>query len=185
MLDWIVQQDSIRDWWNIRPYAEWPLSAFCCFSDAHILYVSLLWWTTHFYVLFLPACLLEKTKTNLRAIKTIFSNLNSSEWGCEGPSTPLVLWETRSSEKAMAPHSSTPVWKIPWMEGPGGLQSMGSWRVGYYWAPSLSLSLFTFMHWKRKWQPTPVFLLGESQGRGSLMGCHLWGRTKLDTTEAT
>ena len=48
-----------------------------------------------------------------------------------------------------------------------------------------SLSLFTFMHWRRKWQPTPVFLPGESQGRGSLMGCRLWGRTELDTTEAT
>ena len=48
-----------------------------------------------------------------------------------------------------------------------------------------SLSLFTFMHWKRKWQPTPVFLPGESQGRGSLMGCRLWGRTESDTTEAT
>ena len=34
----------------------------------------------------------------------------------------------------------------------------------------LVLSLFTFMHWRRKWQPTPVFLLGESQGRGSLVG---------------
>ena len=39
--------------------------------------------------------------------------------------------------------------------------------------------------WRRKWQPTPVFLPGESQGRGSLMGCHLWGRTESDTTEAT
>ena len=48
-----------------------------------------------------------------------------------------------------------------------------------------SLSLFTFMHWRREWQPTPVFLPGESQGRGSLVGCRLWGRTKLDTTEAT
>ena len=46
-------------------------------------------------------------------------------------------------------------------------------------------SLFTFMHWRRKWQPTPVFLPGESQGRGSLVGCHLWGRTELETTEAT
>ena len=46
-------------------------------------------------------------------------------------------------------------------------------------------SLFTFMHWRRKWQPIPVFLPGESQGRGSLVGCHLWGRTELDTTEAT
>ena len=48
-----------------------------------------------------------------------------------------------------------------------------------------SLSLFTLMHWRRKWQPTPVFLPGESQGRGSLVGCRLWGRTELDTTEAT
>ena len=48
-----------------------------------------------------------------------------------------------------------------------------------------SLSLFTFMHWRRKWQPTPVFLSGESQGRGSLVGYCLWGRPESDTTEAT
>ena len=41
------------------------------------------------------------------------------------------------------------------------------------------------MHWRRKWQPTPVFLPGESPGRGSLVGCRLWGRTESDTTEAT
>ena len=75
-------------------------------------------------------------------------------------------------EKAMAPHSSTLAWKIPWAEEPGGLQSMGSQRVGHDWA--ISLSLFTCMHWRRKWQPTPVFLPGESQGRGSLVGCRLW-----------
>ena len=45
-----------------------------------------------------------------------------------------------------------------------------------------SLSLFTFMHWRRKWQPTPVFLNGESQGRVSLVGCRLWGYTESDTT---
>ena len=45
--------------------------------------------------------------------------------------------------------------------------------------------LFTFMHWRRKWQPTPVFLPGESQGWGSLVGCRLWGRTESDTTEVT
>ena len=86
-------------------------------------------------------------------------------------------------EKAMAPHSSTLAWKIPWTEEPGGLQSMGSLRVGHDWATSLSL--FTFMCWRRKWQPTPAFLTGESQGRRSLVGCHLWGCTELDTTEAT
>ena len=67
------------------------------------------------------------------------------------------------SEKAMAPHSSTLAWKIPWTEKPGGLQSMGSLRLGHNWVTWLSL--FTFMHWRRKWQPTPVFLPGESQGR--------------------
>ena len=81
----------------------------------------------------------------------------------------------------MAPHSSTLAWKIPRMEEPGGLQSMGSLRVGH--DSVTSLSLFTFMHWRRKWQPTPVFLPGESQGQQSLVGCHLWGPV-LDTTEA-
>ena len=47
------------------------------------------------------------------------------------------------------------------------------------------LSNFTFTQWRRKWQPTPEFLPGESQGRGSLVGCRLWGRTESDTTEAT
>jgi len=41
------------------------------------------------------------------------------------------------------------------------------------------------MHWRRKWQPTPVFLPGESQGWGSLVGCCLWGCTEYDMTEAT
>ena len=86
-------------------------------------------------------------------------------------------------KKAMAPQSSTLAWKIPWMEEPGGLQFMGSLRVGHDWATSLSL--FTFMHWRRKWQATPVFLPGESQGPGSLVGCRLWGHTESDTTEAT
>ena len=65
----------------------------------------------------------------------------------------------------MAPHSSTLAWKIPWTEEPGRLQSMGSLGVGHDLATSLSL--FTFMHWRRKWQPTLVFLPGESQGWGA------------------
>src|SRR5574340_538021 len=86
-------------------------------------------------------------------------------------------------EKAMATHSSVLAWRIPGMGEPGRLQSMGSLRVRHDLATSLSL--FTFMHWRRKWQPTPVFLPGESQGWGSLVGCRLWGRTESDTTEAT
>ena len=68
-------------------------------------------------------------------------------------------------------------------EEPGRLQSMGSLGVRHDWVTSFSL--FTIMHWRRKWQPTPVFLPGESQGRGSLVSCRLWGRTESDRTEAT
>ena len=130
------------------------------------------------------------------------------------------------TEEAMATHSSTLAWKIPWVKEPGRLQSMGLlsrtrlsnftftfhfhalekemathcsclenprdrggwWAAGYGVAQSwtrLSDFLFTFMHWRRKWQPTPVFLPGESQGREGLVGCCLRGRTKLDTTDAT
>ena len=78
----------------------------------------------------------------------------------------------RHQQTSMAPHSSTLAWKIPWMEEPSGLQSMGLLRIGHNWVTSLSL--FTFMHWRRKWQPTPVFFPGESQGQRSLVGCCLW-----------
>ena len=81
-------------------------------------------------------------------------------------------------EKAMAPHSGTLAWKIPWAEEPGRLQSMASLRVTHDWATWLSL--FTVMHWRRKWQSTPVFLPGESQGRGSLVDC-VYGVTQSRT----
>ena len=102
---------------------------------------------------------------------------------CLGRTSALSIELKFYGEKAMATHSSTLAWKIPWTEEPGRLQSMGSLRVRHDWATSLSLS--TFMHWGRKWQPTPVFLPGESQGRGSLVGCSPRGRTESDTTEAT
>ena len=79
----------------------------------------------------------------------------------------------------MAPHTSTLAWKISPMDG-------GAW-----WATVLGvaksqarLSDFTFTYWRKKWQPTPVFLPGESQGQRSLVGCPLWGHTESDTTEA-
>ena len=86
-------------------------------------------------------------------------------------------------EKAMATHSSTSAWKIPWTEEPGRLHSMVSLGVGHDWVTSLSF--FTFMHWRRKWQATPVFLPGQSQGRGGLVGWRLWGHTESDTSDAT
>ena len=108
---------------------------------------------------------------------TFFSNLYL-EWCQLNTSLSNI-----SLEKAVATHSSTLAWKIPWMEKPGRLQSMGSLRVRHNWATSLSP--LTFMHWRRKWQSIPVFLPGESRGQGSLMGCRLWGHTELDMTEAT
>ena len=131
-------------------------------------------------------------------------------------------------KKAMAAHSSTLAWEIPWTKEPGTLQSMGREESdmterlhfhfplsctgegngkplqnsclenprdsGAWWADvygvtqsrtQLSDFTFTFIHWRRNWQPTPVFLPGESQGQWSLVGCHLWGRTESDMTEAT
>ena len=86
--------------------------------------------------------------------------------------TSILSLSEQNKEKAMATHSSSLAWKIPWTEEPGRLQSMGLRRVRHDWATSL----FTFMRWRRKWQPTPVFLPGGSQG---------WGGTESDTTEVT
>ena len=87
------------------------------------------------------------------------------------PSSSFVCFTHLSSGHCSGEGNGTPLqyfaWKIPWMEEPGRLKSMGSLRVGHEWATSLSL--FTFMHWRRKWQPTPVFLPGEFQGRRSLV----------------
>ena len=77
--------------------------------------------------------------------------------------------------------SSTLAWKIPWMEEPGRLQSMGLLRVGHDWAASLLLSCIG----EGNGNPLLVFLPGQSQGWGSLVGCHLWDRTESDTTEVT
>ena len=65
----------------------------------------------------------------------------------------------------------------------------GAWQATVYevtksWT-QLSDFTFTFMHWRRKWQPTPVFLPGESQGQRSLVSCCLWGRTESDMTDTT
>ena len=70
----------------------------------------------------------------------------------------------------MAPHSSTLAWKLPWTEEPGGLQSMGSRRVGYDFTFTFT---FHFPALEKEMATTPVFLPGESQGWGSLVGCHL------------
>ena len=88
----------------------------------------------------------------------------------------------------MAPHYSTLAWKVPLLEEPGSLQSMWSLRVGHDWVTSISL--FPFIHWRRKWQPTTVFLTGESQGMGEpgglpSMGLHRVGHNWRDLAATT
>ena len=139
--------------------AHWPRARLCCYVDRPAVELPPSWL---YYIPFPPA--------QQRGLRDILEQ----ECPC-----PCLF----SKEPSNFGSSSTLAWKIPWTKEPGRLQSMGSLRVGYDWVTSLSL--FTFMHWRRKWQPTPVFLPEDSQGRGSLVGCHLWGRTELDMTEAT
>ena len=79
---------------------------------------------------------------------------------------------------AMAPHSSTLAWKIPWTEEPGRLQSMGSLTVRHDWATSLSL--FTFMHWWRKCNPLQCFCL-ENPRDGGACWAAVYGVTQSRT----
>ena len=116
-----------------------------------------------------------------------------------------TMWETQVQslgwedplEKEMATDSSILAWKIPWMEEPGGLQSMGLQRVGHDWVTELNWTecrrckrrqfypLVGKIPWRRKWQPTPVFMPGKSHVQGSLTGYSPWGRKESDTTEVS
>ena len=139
---------------------------------------------------------------------------NCSPCGCWGVDTTErlhFLFHFHALEKEIATHFSVLVWRIPGMGEPGGLPSMGSHRVGHNWNDLAAAEQgfpggasgeeptcqcrrpkrHRFNPWvgKTPWiksrQPTPVFLSGESQGWGSLVGCHLWGRTESDMTGAT
>ena len=131
-------------------------------------------WDLTFHPSTIKCALIQKSQGN----KPLFVEWMSSQCLCCSK-----FPQGKTPEKAMAPHSSTLAWKIPWMEEPGGLQSTGSRRVGHNWVTSLTL--FTFVHWRKQWQPTPVFLPEESQGQGSLVGCRLWGHTESEMTEVT
>ena len=122
----------------------------------------------------LIASILQRASLIAQSVKNLPAMQETWVW--------FLAWED-PLEKGMATHFSILAWRIPWTEEPGKLWSMGLLRIGHDCATSLSL--FTFMHWRRKWQPTSVFLPRESQGWGSLVGCRLWGRTESDMTEVT
>ena len=138
------------------------------------------WYWTFFHMLVDNLCYVSYLEKCLFRSFAYLKNWLS--FGCWVVKSSLYFLNTKPLlEKAVPPHSITLAWKIPWTEEPGRLLSMEYRRVGHDWATSLSL--ITFLHWRRKWQPTPVFLPGESQGWGSLVGCCLWGHTEPDTTE--
>ena len=89
-------------------------------------------------------------------------------------------------EKEMATHSSVPAWRIPGTGEPGGLLSMGSCRVGHKWSDLAAAAEFTWarkLPWRRAWQPTPIFLPGESHGQRSLVGYSPWSHKESDMNE--
>ena len=94
------------------------------------------------------------------------SGSDDKESACSAGDLSSIPGSGRSPGEENAYPFSILAWKIPWTEEPGGLQSMGSLGVRHDWATSLWL--FTFMHWSRKWQPTPVLVPGESYGQRRL-----------------
>ena len=105
-------------------------------------------------------CAIHSTQQPISVAKKSLVLCESSNENVQNCQLPMT-----HKEKAMATHSDTLAWKIPQTEEPDGLQSMGSWRVGHDWATSLSL--FTFMHWRRKWQPTQCSCLENPRDRGA------------------
>ena len=143
--------------------SQMPISEWICFG---VIFFSLfLKWSCDFYKYH---SFDKQQQIKLFSLKKKKKNLYVQDVFCAQDIFCALMF---IMEKAMATHSSTFAWKIPWTEEPGRLQSMGSGRVGHDWATSLSV--FTFMYRRRKRQPTPVLLPGESQGRGSLVGCRL------------
>ena len=145
--------------------------ALCAFGGTD----SLLWQTVHNFGFAFSFCLYRSLMSG-RCERLIPSQAFPGH-----VSLHIPLKQVLGEGNGTPPHFLA--WKIPWTEEPSRLQSMRSLRVGHDW--ETSLSLFTFMHWRRKWQHAPVFLPGESQGWWSLMGCRLGGRTESDPTEAT
>ena len=115
------------------------------------------------------------------------SNYSADEEQQKQPSFPLQKqkWLLSLSYDAKRRGNGTPL-QCSCLENP---MDGGVWLAAFHGVAKsrtrLSIFTFSFMHWRRKWQPTPVFLPGESQRWGSLVGCCLWGRTESDTTEVT
>ena len=96
-------------------------------------------------------------------------SLKAEKWPTLKKNIYLVNLHVRSFTKSRCRHMQFSEQAIIW---------------GFAWLSDFTFT-FHFHALEKKWQPTPVFLPGESQGWGSLVGCRLWGCTESDTTEAT
>ena len=127
-------------------------------------------------------------------LKNIFHFMNIQESDYSLISGHFCCFQFRLTAAVKLPLiSANTCWRRQWhpipVLLPGKSMDGGAWWAAVHGVARsqtrLSDFTFTFTHWRRKWQRTPVFLLRESQGHGSLVGCHLWGLTESDTTEAT
>ena len=133
----------------------------------------------------------EMQSLNRSPRQAVFTGCHPSCWHGDQPifgGSPTLETHSQKSHAALilptGDHGSPLQYSCPENPMNGGAW----WAVVHGVAKSwtrLSKFTFTFLHWRRKWQPTPVFLPGESKGQGSLVSCHLWGRTELDATEVT
>ena len=126
-------------------------SEYLHFNSAWILTFKLYFLFLLFYLCLTPLYRVEYSCNRLYDLKSLKYLLSS----------PL------QKEKAMAPHSSTLAWKIPWTAEPG----KGEWHI--LW---LGFEVIQHHFWRRQWHPTPVLLPGKSHGWRSLVGCSPWGR---------
>ena len=127
----------------------------------------------------------KRNRNSYRNSSTLRTKLNCSLWKptfCSQTFHSIVVYSLCLS-MYIGEGSGTPL-QYSCLENP---MDGGAWWAAVHGVAEgrTRLSDFTFTHWRKKWQPTPVFLPGESQGRGSLLGCRLWGSTESDTTEVT
>ena len=176
---WHVSSSQKRGWTCVPCIGRWILNHW---TTSEVLSAPIWWGLVHFHISFSQS--------------GFPSDSNGKESACNAEDPGSIPRSGRSPGEENGYPLQYSCLENP-MDSPRGRKE--SQRVWHDWETNThthihthiimklktSFSLFTFMHWRRKWQPTPVFLPGEYQGQGSLVGCRLWGHTESDMTEVT